>query len=310
MNSLSAKIFLAIVEHQSISAAARALYISQPAVSAHLNRLEEDVGISLVRRQKGSHRILLTPEGEAFISVAREWLSAEKTLQAFKDSCSRKTLRLAAFASAHRYLLEPLAEKLQQAIPDIDLQLCALPSGTSIIMNTPLPYDIVLRTTTFSHPASTAVYAQTSFFRSSTCILCPADTPLPDRVLAPEELDLTFEVRSITVEEPTAMWYQEHFPDGAASHYPAVWNSLNAADWFDDPRCWFLTHTSIAAFLTAQDPGKLTTRQISPAPPGRLVSIMVSRSYSRADVIDAFLSCCREYLAERPHLQPLLPGSL
>ena len=38
MNYQSVKIFLAIVEHRSISAAARALYLTQPAVSGHLNR--------------------------------------------------------------------------------------------------------------------------------------------------------------------------------------------------------------------------------------------------------------------------------
>ena len=310
MNSLSAKIFLTIAEHQSISAAARSLYISQPAVSAHLNRLEEELGIQLVQRRKGHHSILLTPEGERFIPVAREWLSAEKTLQAFKDSCSRKTLRIAAFLSNNQYLLFPISEKLQQAIPDIDLQLCALPAGTSVVMNTPQPYDIALRSTTFSHPPSTALFACIPFFRSPPCILCPADTPLPDRVLAPEELDLSFELRQYVVEEPTAAWYQEHFPYNVASRYPAVWKIMTVASLFDDPRCWFLTHASIAEYLTAQNPGRLTTRQISPAPPGRLISIMVSKSYSRADVMDAFLACCREYLEERPYLQPLLPDSL
>ena len=310
MNSLSAKIFLTIVEHRSISAAARALYISQPAVSAHLNRLEEEVGISLVQRQKGSHSILLTPEGEAFIAVAREWLSAEKTLLAFKNSCSRKSLRLATFPNNNPYLLFPLAEKLQAAIPEIDLQLCAVPPGTSSIMNTPQPYDIALRSTMYSHPPSTALFTQIPFFRSLPCILCPADTPLPERALAPEELDLSFELRQTAVEEPTAEWYQKHFPDDAVSRYPSVNNTLTVYRRFDDPSCWFLTHASIAEYLVAQNPGKLTTRQISPAPPGRLVSIMVSKSYSRADVLDTFLSCCREYLDERPYLQPLLPDSL
>ena len=105
-------------------------------------------------------------------------------------------------------------------------------------------------------------------------------------------------------------WYQEHFPDNVASHYPPVWNILKVADHFDDPRCWSLSHVGIAEFLKAQKPGKLTTRQVSPAPPERFASIMVSRSYTRRDVLDAFLRCCREYLEERPYLTPLLPDSL
>jgi len=310
MNSLSAKIFLTIAEHQSISAAARSLYISQPAVSAHLNRLEEEVGIQLVQRQKGHHSILLTPEGERFIPVAREWLSAENSLQAFKDSCSRKTLRIATVLSINQYLLMPIIEKLQQATPDIDLQLCVLPAGTSVITNTPQPYDIAIRLTRYDHPVSTAWFSHAPFFWDPPRILCPVDTPLPNRVVTPGDLDLSFELRQSIVDEVTAKWYQEHFPDNIASRYPAVWKLMKVADQFDDRRCWFLTHATIAEFLMAQNPGRLTTRQISPAPPQRLISIMVSKSYTRRDVLDAFLSCCREYLDERPYLTPLLPDTL
>ena len=311
MNSLSARIFLTIVEHQSISAAARALYISQPAVSAHLNRLEEEMGTQLVLRQKGAHSLLLTPEGTAFIPVAKEWLSAEKTLQAFKDSCSHKTLRIAAASlNTNQYLLMPIIENLQQAIPDIDLQLYVLPAGTNSIMNTPQPYDIAVRITKFGHPISTALFAHAPFFWDPPRLLCPVGTPLPDRVVTPEELDFSFELRQSTVDEITAKWYQENFPNNVASRYPPVWKTMQVADQFDDPRCWFTTHASIAEFLKAQKPGKLTTRQITPAPPQRLVSIMVSRSYTRSDVKDAFLHCCREYLEERPYLTPLLPDSL
>jgi len=310
MNSLSAKIFLTIAEHQSISAAARSLYISQPAGSAHLNRLEEEVGIQLVQRQKGHHSILLTPEGERFIPVAREWLSAENSLQAFKDSCSRKTLRIATVLSINQYLLMPIIEKLQQATPDIDLQLCVLPAGTSVITNTPQPYDIAIRLTRYDHPVSTAWFSHAPFFWDPPRILCPVDTPLPNRVVTPGDLDLSFELRQSIVDEVTAKWYQEHFPDNIASRYPAVWKLMKVADQFDDRRCWFLTHATIAEFLMAQNPGRLTTRQISPAPPQRLISIMVSKSYTRRDVLDAFLSCCREYLDERPYLTPLLPDTL
>ena len=310
MNSLSAKIFLTIVEHRSISAAARALYISQPAVSAHLNRLEEEMGAQLLQRQKGAHSILLTPEGTAFIPVAKEWLSAEKTLQAFKDSCSRKTLRIAAFLSINPYLLMPIAEKLQQAMPDIDLQLCVLPAGTSVVMNTPQPYDVAFRITKLDPPITTALFARIPFFRDPPRILCPADTPLPDRVLTPKELDLSFELRQDIVDEITAKWYQDHFPDNVASHYPMLRQIMTVANRFDDPRCWSITHASVAEFLTAQNPGQLTSRQVSPAPPERFANIMVSKSYTRQDVLDAFLGCCREYLEERPYLTPLLPESL
>lgn len=56
--------FLAIVERGSISAAAAALGISQPAVSKRVSRLEEEMGAKLFN--PGHRHSALTPEGEAF----------------------------------------------------------------------------------------------------------------------------------------------------------------------------------------------------------------------------------------------------
>ena len=96
MNHQSAKAFLAIVEHGSISAAADALYFSQPALSSYLSRLEEELGVRLFLRQKGSRKITLTPEGERFIPVAQEAVQLEKHLQEYRSSCQQKTFRIGA----------------------------------------------------------------------------------------------------------------------------------------------------------------------------------------------------------------------
>ena len=111
MNYQSVKIFLAIVEHQSISAAARALYLTQPAVSGHLNRLEEELGCPLVLRQKGVQKITLTPTGQAFVPVATQWIDAEKAVLRFKESCSQKTLKLATGVTAHDYMTASIIQK-------------------------------------------------------------------------------------------------------------------------------------------------------------------------------------------------------
>ena len=56
--------FLAVAREQSISAAARSLHISQPALSTQLKALEKEVGSALfIRGVKGSRRVALTEEG-------------------------------------------------------------------------------------------------------------------------------------------------------------------------------------------------------------------------------------------------------
>ena len=55
------KTFVAVADSESISAAARALYISQPAVSSEIAQLEDKLGTKLFFRT--NRGVSLTPEG-------------------------------------------------------------------------------------------------------------------------------------------------------------------------------------------------------------------------------------------------------
>ena len=52
----------------SFNAAARALHLSQPAVSEHVRRLEGELGAALVRRE--GRGVTLTAEGSVFLAHA------------------------------------------------------------------------------------------------------------------------------------------------------------------------------------------------------------------------------------------------
>jgi len=60
--------FLAVVDHNSFTAAARSLGISQPAVSSQIASLESSLGFALFERGRF---LALTPEGESFLPYAR-----------------------------------------------------------------------------------------------------------------------------------------------------------------------------------------------------------------------------------------------
>lgn len=61
---------ITVASAKSMSEAARALFISQPSLSAAIRELEEEIGIELFRRT--NRGISLTPEGEEFIGYARQ----------------------------------------------------------------------------------------------------------------------------------------------------------------------------------------------------------------------------------------------
>ncbi len=311
MNYQGAKIFLSIVEHQSISAAARALYITQPAVSAQLKTLEDELGVQLLQRQRGRSRITLTQEGTAFIPVAKEWVIAERTLQSYKDTYRQPILRFGAISGRHDHITRQLIEKLEKAFPQLETQQYIIPDTEMALMSKPPHFDVALRVYYYANTTASSQYCiKVPFFQELMLVLCPADTALPERVLTPEDLDPAFELRSAFMSELMILWRQKHFPENAISHFPVVTNALNTHLYFRDSRCWAFVPSTIVEHLIAEYPGQLTYRQISPMLPTRNGNIIVSKSFSRPDILQAFYSCCREYLAERPYLESLLPDNI
>jgi DNA-binding transcriptional LysR family regulator len=98
---------IAVAEEGSLSAAARALRISQPAVTKQIQRMESELGLTLLVRgpRRGAE---LTPAGERTLAFARETianlLTLERELAAFKE-IGRGTLVLAASTIPGEYLL-------------------------------------------------------------------------------------------------------------------------------------------------------------------------------------------------------------
>lgn len=64
--------FVALVDHDGFTTAARAMNLSQAAFSARINRLERALGVTLVDRSV--RRLTLTREGRAFQPLAKSLL--------------------------------------------------------------------------------------------------------------------------------------------------------------------------------------------------------------------------------------------
>jgi len=81
--------FTAVAAHQSLSAAAVELHLSQSALSEALRKLEVELGVELLTR--GSRGVTLTPAGEALLAAAHDAIAA---FDAALDAARGRTGRL------------------------------------------------------------------------------------------------------------------------------------------------------------------------------------------------------------------------
>ncbi|AWI29689.1 LysR family transcriptional regulator [Streptomyces sp. ICN441] len=120
--------FLAIAEERSLTRAATALHLTQPAVSRTLAALERHLGVRLVDRS--THHLHLTAEGRAF----RE--KAAAAVAAFDDALDparlhHRPLRLGHAWSALGAFTTPLLRRWQQEHPDTPLELLRIDDRTA-----------------------------------------------------------------------------------------------------------------------------------------------------------------------------------
>ena len=107
---------VAIADHGSFSAAARALYTVQSNVSGHVARLERELGVTLVDRQRGG----LTDEGVIVVDRARRVLHELDDLAAEMASRGDEVTgdsRLGVIGTTARWLLPQLLGQVSRTAP-------------------------------------------------------------------------------------------------------------------------------------------------------------------------------------------------
>ena len=115
------KVFLAIVDTNSVSKAADMLFVSQSTISKKLRSLEDELGIHLLHREKGQRHVSLTPDGERFYPLAKEYQNTSLRLEKFKESESRDTLRIASVDSLNNSVFRNLYPILLNRLQHLEL---------------------------------------------------------------------------------------------------------------------------------------------------------------------------------------------
>ncbi len=116
--------FSALAGAGSLSAAARELGITTPAVSKHLALMESRLGVPLVVRT--TRRMSLTPEGELYLDSARRILGeidAMEALLGVAKATPKGLLRVNATLGFGRSHVAPLISRFVRKHPQVEVQL-------------------------------------------------------------------------------------------------------------------------------------------------------------------------------------------
>jgi AraC-like DNA-binding protein len=127
--------FVATAEELSITAAARRVHLSQPALSRQIQSLEEELGVALFDRVR--QRIHLTAAGRYFLDRARQMLcdaetSAQQVREQFGDLYAQAGL-LVTPSIAYMYTFAEIAAELALETHGVDVletaTICRNPRG-------------------------------------------------------------------------------------------------------------------------------------------------------------------------------------
>lgn len=186
--------FREVARSGSISAAARKLGWTQPALGQQLRRLEREAGTALVQRH--ARGISLTPAGEVLLghadAIAGRLLVAQAAL---RDSVRRRASRLvvATFPSGASSLVAPAAARLVGLAQDLDLRVLELepPAALEALQEGQVDMAVAFEHHEDPETLDTGQLRRRVLGRDDLLVALPASHPLaarPDEPLSAREL--------------------------------------------------------------------------------------------------------------------------
>ena len=294
MTNTGIECFLAICRHKTASAAARALYITQPSLSARLKILEQEVGAQLFYRNKGSREMQLTDVGHEFYQLAVQYESLINKMKQLGDE-KKNTLRISCFSSLDTYFLPPVYRLFLHKYPQFSLQIQDVGnlSVTQGILRGET--DIAFSTSSFSHSQIQRI----PIFSEPMVLVCAADSVLQGPVtlsgLPPHnEILVGWSYEFIS-------WHQEFF-DNFQPQF-RVSTMIQLRQFLEEEKGWSIVPLSVAKGLAAE--GNIRQLDTDMLLPRRQTSCLVS-IHRPVSALDAFLDCLRQELTNYPEFEILL----
>lgn len=163
-----------VYRQKSVSLAAKKLYISQPALSAAIQKAEKELGTLIFDRS--TLPFSLTPEGKIYIDALEQMLMIQKQAEVRLQDMNEirgGTLRIGTSAHLSYYIIPKVLELFHQQYPQVDVNIFTVDPNKVLELLEQQMVDIVLMTTDTLPDG----YIAAPLFEETLVVAMPADTP-------------------------------------------------------------------------------------------------------------------------------------
>lgn len=163
-----------VYRQKSVSLAAKKLYISQPALSAAIQKAEKELGAPIFDRR--TLPFSLTPEGKIYIDALEQMLIIQKQTEVRLQDMNQihgGTLRIGSAAHLSYYIIPKVLELFYRRYPQVDVKIFTVDPNKVLDLLEKGVADIVLMTTDTLFDD----YITVPLFEETLVVAMPANTP-------------------------------------------------------------------------------------------------------------------------------------
>lgn len=188
------KVFYTVAKRLSFTKAAAELFITQPAISKHIQELEEEYKIKLFERK--GNKISLTQAGKLLLSHTNKIFEIYREIDfdmSILINQQRGLLRIGASTTISQYIIPPLLAHFRQKLKDVKVNLRN--GNTEQIENALLNKEIEIGIVEGQSKKKTIKY--TPFLKDELVLVCSSKNPLFSKteILRDDLLSMNFLMR-------------------------------------------------------------------------------------------------------------------
>ena len=300
MNNTDMETFWAVLEHGTLTAAANALFITQPTLTNRIQSLETEVGAQLFHRKKGVRHIELTEAGQRFLPLAYRWQALLDETRGVAETASREFLRIGAVFSSNQYILPAAYRRFLRRKLPVALWVQTLRGsgydGAQTVARRELEMAL-MDGDGFFHPQLDV----RPLCREETMVACSPNSPYGD-VVSPKELDPANEI-VVSWRKGVQDWRDHWF--GLTTKPILYADSMQVVDSFlGNEMMWAIVPATAAQVLEKE--GKARICRCTDPPPDRMSFLVTRRGETLSEAAQLLLEDIRTEMRSIKGLQIIL----